>query len=451
MLLHSHGAYVAAGTGPDSHRMLVPQFSYSVTLLHVDVRIASLLNWLTDDLPAEGRPPPLGLSWVEHVDVHLQWHRRNTGIWHATDSRWREAHRVRLTALGASMGSVNVSVLDLGASFDDLFCRGVGFREQGLGGEGPDKLDLDNHDGVEEENARGMVKKIETNVRMDFHTSAIRPHPNGQRPRSGRTPVGAPLPISHAHIVPALLDIAFAGLPINCEPTQCAVLEEMFEWQKLGHYPNAVLDKYVIDVDGNGWSLLQAPDEFGLLIFKATTYPEWYAPGSHPKLLILAPRSPHSRPQRRSSRRASAGLHLPWRLRMRTHPLMCTADFRTRTQTSSSTQIWPPRAPPHAGGTADRLAVRPRLGALSLSHTLHSALAASTQAVTSMVTVYVHAYANLSSGYSTAAAAACPAVGGQQTPTNVPPPPQTYAHEDRLAFSWQQASVEEQEEGEEQE
>ncbi|KAJ7840853.1 glycosyl transferase family 90-domain-containing protein, partial [Mycena olivaceomarginata] len=200
-LLRSHGAYVAAGTGPDPRPMLVPQFSYSVTPLHADVRIASPLNWV-----AEGRPPPLGLSWAERVDVRLQWRGRNTGIWHAIDSRWRETHRVRLAALGAGMGSVNVS-----------------------------------------------------------------------RPRGGRTPVGGPLSVPRARILPALLDVAFAGPPINCEPTQCAVLEEMFEWQKLRHYTNAVLDKYVIDVDGNGWSSrFKRLMNSGSLIFKATTYPEWF-------------------------------------------------------------------------------------------------------------------------------------------------------------------------------
>lgn len=191
---------------------------------------------------------------------------------------------MRLAALGAGMGSVNVSVLDPGAPFDDLFGRGVGFREQGLGGKGLDELDFDDHD--------------------------------GQRPRGGRTPVGAPLSVPRARILPALLDVAFAGPPINCEPTQCAVLEEMFEWQKLRHYTNAVLDKYVIgvsarralctftpfllcssmikadatQVDGNGWSSrFKRLMNSGSLIFKATTYPEWYVP--LPPLIPLLPPS----------------------------------------------------------------------------------------------------------------------------------------------------------------
>ncbi|KAJ7723688.1 hypothetical protein B0H16DRAFT_333555 [Mycena metata] len=55
-------AYIARGHGhgPSPHRAPIPQFSYSVTPLYADTRVAMPLNWVCDDLPQEDRPPPVG-------------------------------------------------------------------------------------------------------------------------------------------------------------------------------------------------------------------------------------------------------------------------------------------------------------------------------------------------------------------------------------------------------
>ncbi|KAJ7710082.1 hypothetical protein B0H14DRAFT_3641407 [Mycena olivaceomarginata] len=230
-ILDSHGAYLAHGAGLAPYRTLVPQFSYSVTPLHTDVRVALPLNWVPDDIPNEGRPPPLRLAWAKRVDARLQWCSSDTGIWHASDRHWRQAHRIRLAALGADVGNMNASVLDPGVpdTLSDVTGGSVGSRAQRGVGEDPDgaEFDLDEDD-------------------------------NGEEDGHAARPVGLVLPVLHTRLVPALFDVAFSGNPMNCEPT-------------------AARYKYVIDVDGNKWlSRFKRLTNSGSLIFKATTYLEWF-------------------------------------------------------------------------------------------------------------------------------------------------------------------------------
>jgi hypothetical protein len=63
-----------------------------------------------------------------------------------------------------------------------------------------------------------------------------------------KKPVGPPRAVPRARVVPALLDVAFAGRPLNCEPEQCDVLAEMFEWRQAHNLQKAGRYKYVLDV-----------------------------------------------------------------------------------------------------------------------------------------------------------------------------------------------------------
>ncbi|KAJ7178854.1 glycosyl transferase family 90-domain-containing protein [Mycena crocata] len=238
--LSAHGEYLAHGTGPTPHRALIPQFSYSTTPLHDDIRPAMPLNWVRDDFPHEGRPPPLGLTWAERTDDRLQWRGSNTGIWHAPDGRWREAHRIRLAALAAGMGQVNVSV---------LIAPQVGKGDTGE---------------KDEKGRRGWRSAVrEGDPRA----------PSGER----ALPVGEPQDVPRARYVNALLDVAFAHKPLSCVPEQCMVLDKMFEFRAPQDLKAAARYKYVLDVDGNGWSSrFKRLMNSGSLIFKASAYPEWF-------------------------------------------------------------------------------------------------------------------------------------------------------------------------------
>ncbi|KAJ7721130.1 glycosyl transferase family 90-domain-containing protein [Mycena metata] len=91
--------------------------------------------------------------------------------------------------------------------------------------------------------------------------------------------VGAARKVPRARLLPVLLDVAFAGAaPLNCEPSQCAVLGKMFEWRRAHDLQAAARYKYVLDVDGNGWSSrFKRLMNSGSLIFKASAYPEWFS------------------------------------------------------------------------------------------------------------------------------------------------------------------------------
>jgi hypothetical protein len=89
--LVQHGQFLSFGQGPIPHRTMVPQFSYSPSPLHQDIVTATPFNWVNDIYPRSADP-----EWEHKLDKRLLWRGANTGIWHATHTRWREAQRVRM-------------------------------------------------------------------------------------------------------------------------------------------------------------------------------------------------------------------------------------------------------------------------------------------------------------------------------------------------------------------
>ncbi|KAF8908170.1 glycosyl transferase family 90-domain-containing protein [Gymnopilus junonius] len=96
------------------------------------------------------------------------------------------------------------------------------------------------------------------------------------RTRSER--LGGLREIRKARINPAVMDIAFAGDPHSCDPEICDLLLDVFPWRGRQSIKEAGNYKYVIDVDGNGWSgRFKRLITSNALIFKSTIYPEWFA------------------------------------------------------------------------------------------------------------------------------------------------------------------------------
>ncbi|KAF9005833.1 hypothetical protein BDZ89DRAFT_1145010 [Hymenopellis radicata] len=84
--------------------------------------------------------------------------------------------------------------------------------------------------------------------------------------------------VSKARYAPAMLDIGFTGPPSQCAEHVCSALEALYPFNVMTHTPaEAYRYKFILDVDGNGWSsrfhrLMSTRS----LIFKSTVYAEWW-------------------------------------------------------------------------------------------------------------------------------------------------------------------------------
>ncbi|KAG2140698.1 glycosyl transferase family 90-domain-containing protein [Suillus clintonianus] len=102
-LFRSHGQFLSHNTGPDPQSTLVPRFSLCSSVVHHDIRPAVPYGWV-EDLPDSANPP-----WEERIDERLLWRGTNTGIFHGSNTRWKEAHRDRMVSYVNDMnGTVDV-------------------------------------------------------------------------------------------------------------------------------------------------------------------------------------------------------------------------------------------------------------------------------------------------------------------------------------------------------
>ncbi|EJT99477.1 hypothetical protein DACRYDRAFT_117721 [Dacryopinax primogenitus] len=104
---------------------------------------------------------------------------------------------------------------------------------------------------------------------------------SGDRPvlpaRAPSTPVGTPHVLDAGEVNRALADVGYIIRPIQCDGGACEEMETMFDWrrplpmQKLRKY------KFLLDIDGNGWSTRFKPFlAANSVVMKATIFPEWY-------------------------------------------------------------------------------------------------------------------------------------------------------------------------------
>ncbi|KAF5353935.1 hypothetical protein D9756_007153 [Leucocoprinus leucothites] len=106
---------------------------------------------------------------------------------------------------------------------------------------------------------------------MDGEVDVLFPSPNRD------DPVGESVKMARSKLNPALFDVAFVGSPLQCPEEYCHEIENMFDWRRYQDTRGAGKFKYVLDVDGNGWSSrFQRLMISNALVFKTTIYPEWF-------------------------------------------------------------------------------------------------------------------------------------------------------------------------------
>lgn len=177
-ILSQHGQFLSHGKGPGAQPYPVPQFGYSSTRLHADIRVPHPASWISD---VEGEGGKDGKVWEEREDERLLWRGTTTGIHHSDKWPWRDAQRDRLVEMAQRpVGSVDILVSDT--------------------------------DGGED----GEIVRVER-VKKSW--------------------------LSHA-----MLDIAFAGSPNQCEPETCEELEKIFDWRRRMSVREAGKYQYVLDV-----------------------------------------------------------------------------------------------------------------------------------------------------------------------------------------------------------
>lgn len=67
---------------------MIPEFSYCATTLHHNIRIPVPYGWVEDVTPRDQDP-----DFDDKVDDRLLWRGSNTGIFHASSTRWKDSHR----------------------------------------------------------------------------------------------------------------------------------------------------------------------------------------------------------------------------------------------------------------------------------------------------------------------------------------------------------------------
>ncbi|CAE6440521.1 unnamed protein product [Rhizoctonia solani] len=97
------------------------------------------------------------------------------------------------------------------------------------------------------------------------------------RPLEPERAIGRPVEEQAGELNERLMDVAFAGEPLQCDEPVCTLMKRIFEYREHMTWPEANEYKYILDIDGNGWSArFKRLMTTNSMILKTTIFPEWY-------------------------------------------------------------------------------------------------------------------------------------------------------------------------------
>ncbi|EIN06948.1 hypothetical protein PUNSTDRAFT_104368 [Punctularia strigosozonata HHB-11173 SS5] len=223
-IVDTHGEFLPHPIGPPLPDIVfAPQFSYSASLLHGDIRPATPFNYIEDlgenDLTWDQKE-----ATEEGRQGRLLWHGSNTGVYCSDEERCYQSQRQRLVALSENRTGTVALLREPPATS----------RTSRLWKE---------------------TRRIATDDHAHWNVTQV--------PRST--------------IDDSMMDVHFSGSPMQCDKEMCDELDQKFDWRGSMSLKEASRYKYVMDVDGNGWSSrFKRLITSNAMVLKSSVYPEWF-------------------------------------------------------------------------------------------------------------------------------------------------------------------------------
>jgi len=211
-IFYHHAQYVVHDFGPRAKQVMGAHFAYCSTPIFHDIQPPTFISWVEDVMPRENDPP-----WEEKTDERLMWRGSNTGTHHSAQTRWIYAQRIHLVKIANELNGTERILFPL----VDINVAAI-----------------------------ANAARHQSNSTTSLHDgSNINERDEWVFTRNRR--VGKGIKIPKSILNPAMMDIAFTGQPIGCDPpSYCAYMETLFEWRRRQNYAGkeAGMHKYLVDV-----------------------------------------------------------------------------------------------------------------------------------------------------------------------------------------------------------
>nr|KIR49754.1 hypothetical protein I312_00844 [Cryptococcus bacillisporus CA1280] len=208
-------------------------------------------------------PPGNDPEWENKPSSKLAWRGSPTGIsWMTSDLDWRSAHRIRLHNYANNRSSEPMKYL-----VPDL-----GQRDEG------------DYDAADEYSAMGSDEDLdgwhEGNPDVKEQKAVEREGPLRYFEEETLTD----------HAMEFFYDIKLAGGPIQCSQDDgtCQNMLDEIEWAPRQNGDDLNLNKFLLDIDGNGWSgRFRKLMSTNSLVIKMTMFTEWFQPHLIPWFMYI--------------------------------------------------------------------------------------------------------------------------------------------------------------------